>query len=206
MIPLMVDGNNKRVAICGGGEVSARKAAYFAEEAEVTVYSRSFCPAFDDMPVKKIRIELNADDASIPSIIRGAFLVIAATSDPDLNASIRARCLSEKILCNNATSPQGDVILPAQYRGDRFTISVSSLGASPAISRFLREYLQNTFPCLDQMIALEENLRHDLKEQHVPEHERREILNTLLHDPDIWATLPSGPDKARKRVQERYQI
>jgi precorrin-2 dehydrogenase/sirohydrochlorin ferrochelatase len=206
MIPLMVDITNKQVIICGGGEVSARKAAYFAQEAEVTVYSRSFSPAFATIPVRKIQIELNANDDQISSIIRGAFLVIAATSDPELNNVIRTRCEAEQILCNSATSPLGDVTLPAQYHGNQFTITVSTHGKSPAVSRYIREYMQNTFPNLDQMICLEETLRCDLKNNQIPEDERKRILTTILNDPHIWSALPSGSDAARRYVQEKYQI
>ncbi len=42
MIPLLVDLSARCVLICGGGEVAARKAAFFLPEAEVTVVSRSF--------------------------------------------------------------------------------------------------------------------------------------------------------------------
>ena len=44
MIPLMIDLAGKKVVIFGGGEVGARKARFFAPEAEVTVISRSFSP------------------------------------------------------------------------------------------------------------------------------------------------------------------
>jgi len=206
MIPLMVDITNKQVIICGGGEVSARKAAYFALEAEVTVYSRSFCPAFATIPVKKIQIKLNANDDQISSIIKGAFLVIAATSDPELNNVIRTRCKAENILCNSATSPLGEVTLPAQYHGNQFTIAVSTHGKSPAVSRFIREHLQNTFPDLDQMISFEETLRCDLKNKQIPEDERKRILTKILNDPQIWSILPTDLDAARRYVQEKYQI
>jgi precorrin-2 dehydrogenase/sirohydrochlorin ferrochelatase len=204
MIPLMVDVTGRQIAICGGGEVSARKAAYFAEEAIVSVYSRSFAPAFESIPVKKVRIELKPDDESIGTIIRGAFLVIAATSDPSLNEFITSRCQYEKILCNSATTPGGDVILPAQYRGDRFMIAVSTLGASPAVPRFIREHLQESFPCLDQMIVLEEELRRTMKENRIPENERRRILHAVIRDDEVWKRLSSGPAAALSYAHERY--
>ena len=58
MIPLMIDFSGKRIVIFGGGEVGARKAAYFCEETEVTVVSRSFSPAFNDLTVRRVEMNL----------------------------------------------------------------------------------------------------------------------------------------------------
>lgn len=206
MIPLMVDCTAKKVTICGGGEVGARKAAYFAGEAEVTVYSRSFSAAFHSLSVHQVQTEILPIEENISRIIMGAFLVIAATSDPALNAVIESRCRAAGILCNNATRPAGDVILPAKFSGDRFTIAISTQGGSPAVARYIREHMQATWPDLDQMIILEEELRGDLKEEQIPEEQRRKILTTILHDSAIWQSLPKGVAATRKVIQERYRI
>ncbi|MDD1729064.1 MAG: bifunctional precorrin-2 dehydrogenase/sirohydrochlorin ferrochelatase, partial [Methanospirillum sp.] len=127
----MVDCSQKSVTIFGGGEVGARKARYFADEADVTVYSRSFSPAFESINVKKICITIPKDEQKIRDLIQGAFLVIAATSDPDLNRFIATRCNEERILCNSATEPTADVTLPAKYKGNTFSLSISTNGGSP---------------------------------------------------------------------------
>lgn len=205
MIPLMVDCTGRPVTIIGGGEVGARKARYFSDEADVTVYSRSFSPAFQMIPVKQIQAELTVQEEQIDAFIRGAFLVVAATSDPALNMAILTRCRKEGILCNNATSPPGDVTLPAKYTGERFTIAVSTRGSSPAVSRFIREHLESALPDLDPMITLEESFRALLKEEGVPELRRRKILTDLLHDPVAWQTLSQGADTAIRYAQEKYR-
>ena len=46
MIPLIIDFSGKRVVIFGGGEVGARKAAYFCEETEVTVLEQVIFAGF----------------------------------------------------------------------------------------------------------------------------------------------------------------
>ena len=45
MIPLFVECTGKQVVIFGGGEVAARKAGHFAQEAEVLMVSRTFSPS-----------------------------------------------------------------------------------------------------------------------------------------------------------------
>ena len=200
----MVDCNGRLVTIFGGGEVGARKARYFSDEADVTVYSRSFSPAFQSIPVRQIHTELHAGDERIADFIRGAFLVIAATSDPALNTAILTQCREMKILCNNATNPQGDVVLPAKFTGERFTIAVSTRGGSPAVSRFIREHLESTWPNLDLMIILEEKLRHELKKLDFSEDNRRNILTAVLHDPVVWQTLTQGVPAALQYTEEKY--
>lgn len=206
MIPLMVDFTDKQVTICGGGQVGARKAAYVAGEASVTIYSRSFSPACHDLPVRLVQTEISSEPAGIDRLISGSFLVIAATSDPPLNAAIAERCRKAGILCNNVTSTTGDITLPAKFTGERFTIAVSTRGGSPAVARYVREHLQNTMPHLDTMIILEEELRSDLKQQNIPEEQRREILTRVLHDPIVWENLSGGLQAARAYVQEKHLI
>lgn len=205
MIPLMVNYTGKQVTIFGGGKVGARKARYFADEADVTVYSRSFIPDFEAIPVKLVRTDVRDEDSKLTTLIAGASLVIAATSDPALNSSILTCCRAEGILCNNVTKPAGDVTLPAKFSGEQFTISVSTLGGSPAVARFIREHIQTSWPDLDQMIILERQLRSDLKEQEISEDRRREILTAVLHDPEIWQALKTGLPEANMVVARRYR-
>jgi precorrin-2 dehydrogenase/sirohydrochlorin ferrochelatase len=204
MIPLMVDYTGKKVTIFGGGNVGARKARYFAGEAEVMVYSRSFIPDFQIIPVKQMRIELSAEGTQLPGLIAGASLVIAATSDSRLNTSILTCCQNQGILCNTVTIPPGDVTLPAKYTGEEFVIAISTLGGSPAVSRFIREHMETTWPDLDLMIRLEKRLRADLKEQGIPEEQRRDILTAALHDPEVWKALKLGVAEANILIGKRY--
>ena len=206
MIPLMVNCSGKNVTIFGGGEVGARKARYFADEADVTVCSRSFSPEFQSIPVRQVQIDLRKKEEIISPYIKGAFLVIAATSDPELNTMITDQCREAGTLCNNATSPPGDVTLPARCGGDQFTIAVSTRGGSPAVARFIRENIENSWPYLDQMIILEEQLRHELKEKMIPQDKRKEILTAVLHDPDVWQMLHKGISDAKHLIHARYLI
>ena len=205
MIPLMIDFSGKRVVIFGGGEVGARKARYFCRETEVTVISRSFHPAFNELPVK--RLETKFDDATDPvlhEMVRGAFLVIAATPDESLNARIGRICALETILFNDAGGRAGDVDLPSQIRGDHYTIAISTGGDSPGISRFLRVHLERTFPQLDRMIELQKTMREILKSRIPDQDTRGEILRRILEDGDIWNALRSGQDEALALAMKRY--
>ena len=205
MIPLFADCSGRRIVIFGGGAVAARKAAYFADEARVFVVSRSFVHKIETMPVKTRTMDIEAaSDEKLAAAIGKAFLVIAALSDPVQNNRIGRICKKTGILFNNADGEKGDVILPAVSRGENFTIAISTGGSSPAVSRFLREHLEQELPELDAMIALQHRLREELK-KNVPDQVRRNsILHKVLDDPATWKCLRTDPDKAWKRVVERY--
>jgi len=205
MIPLMIDFSGKRVVIFGGGEVGARKAAYFCEETEVTVVSRSFSPAFNELTVRRVEMTLaGIGDYELDSLIKEAFLVIAATQDTTLNDRIGRYCAIRAVLFNNADGKAGDVTLPSQLIGAHYNIAISTSGESPGISRFLREHIGQAYPNLDLMIEVQNQLRTTLK-QKIPDQERRSrILHEVLDDENIWKALEGGTMPAWEIIERRY--
>ena len=205
MIPLFVDCTGRRIIIFGGGEVAVRKAAYFAGEAEIVIVSRSFDPAFDTMKIIRQDLDLvTASSRNLANILTGAFLVIAATSDTVVNNRIGKLCKATGILFNNADGDPGDVILPAITAGDNYTIAVSTGGGSPAVARYIREQIEETFPALDEMVALQIRLREILRVQEPDQKKRSAILNKVLRDPVVWSALETGRDDVWEDVRGRY--
>lgn len=205
MIPLMLDLSGRIVRIFGGGEVGARKAAFFADEAAVQVFSRSFSSRISMLPVKLEKTDLELlDDKALGDLILGAFLVIAATSSPDMNNRIGRICRESGILFNNADGEQGDLMIPAVVRGEQYLIAVSTNGSSPAVARFVRETIERELPCLDRMVLLQREVRAALKQLSLSSDERRRILSAILRDPAVNSALNSGVDQAAAVVQVRY--
>lgn len=205
MIPLFVDCSGRRVVIFGGGAVATRKAAYFAEEARVLVVSRSFAREMEMLPVEKQTLDLRtASDDAVSSLIGDAFLAIGALSDPAQNSRIGRLCRTKGILYNNADGTGGDVILPGISRGNHVTIAISTGGSSPAVSRFIRQHLDQELPELDAMIVLQHRLRQALKKTETGQAGRDAILHTVLEDPAVWSLLKTEPDKAWDTVAARY--
>jgi len=205
MIPLFVDCSGRRIVIVGGGAVAARKAAYFSGHADVTVVSRSFVPAFDELTVTRQERDLTAATApELDTLINGAFLVIAAVSDPGINNRIGRLCKANGILFNNADGEPGDVVLPAVTGGEHYTIAISTHGASPAVARFVREELEDEFPALDAMIVLQKKLRDALKKSEPDQKRRNVILRDVLEDHVVWELLESNETAAWENVKARY--
>jgi precorrin-2 dehydrogenase/sirohydrochlorin ferrochelatase len=205
MIPLFVDCSGKRIVIFGGGEVASRKAAYFSGEADVLVVSRSFSHKMSILPVERKMLETGrVSDEVLNGIIDRAFLVIGALSDPVQNNRIKNLCIAREILFNNADGEAGDVIIPSVTGGDNYLLAISTKGNSPAVSRFIREHLETQFPALDDMIALQRDLRAQLKHTEPSQSRRNAILWEVLNDRELWKTLKNDPAKARQQVKEKY--
>ena len=202
MIPLMLDLMGRRVLIFGGGDVGARKAAYFEHEAEVTVISRSFSPALDGLAIRRQKADLSTlADEALGGLLQDAFLVVAATSDPGLNdhrENMRWNGAS-----NNAAGEPGDVTIPSVVRAATL-VAISTRGKSPAVSRYLRMQLEAEYADLDLMIDLQDEVRSMLKEIEPVQAKRSRALWSILRDEEIWRTLASDYDRARTLAMERY--
>lgn len=67
-------------------------------------------------------------------------LVFAATGDGRLNQEIAVSCRERRIWCNSADNPQvSGFLVPAVVRRGGVTVAVGTQGASPALSRLIKE-------------------------------------------------------------------
>jgi precorrin-2 dehydrogenase/sirohydrochlorin ferrochelatase len=205
MIPLMVDLSGRRVLIFGGGTVGSRKARFFSPEADVTVISRSFSSECDELKVRKRELDLSRmADIGIARLIEGTFIVIAATSDEALNDRIGKICREKGILFNNAAGETGDLLIPSVIKGEHYLLAISTKGESPAISRFLREYIQASLPQIDRMVVVQGRLREALQDKVPDTDTRKMILWEVLNDPTVWEALGKGEEEGWRIVKERY--
>jgi precorrin-2 dehydrogenase/sirohydrochlorin ferrochelatase len=205
MIPLMMDLHDRIVTIFGGGTVGARKAAHFGTSAVIRVISRTFAPAFGELPVRMIRQDLgDATDHDLRRIIGDSFCVIAATSDGQLNERIVRVCKEMGVPVNTATGDDSTFLIPSVVEGEHYQIAITTAGMSPAIPRYVRQVLEKEFASLDGMIELQQELRITLKEIEPSREQRAEILRAVLADAEIWKALEQDPAKARILAKTRY--
>jgi precorrin-2 dehydrogenase/sirohydrochlorin ferrochelatase len=203
MIPLIIDFTKKKVVIFGGGEVAARKAAYFMDS-ELIVVSRSFAESLGEVTERRTMDLQEISDEDIRSLISDAFLVIAATSDQGVNNRIGTLSKQEGVLFNNADGIAGDVILPAILEGKNFLVAVATYGRSPAFSRYLRSQLESSRDSFDRMIDLQERLRTSLRNSTLSQKERKTILEKVVGDPLVWKALEHDLSAAWDLVKKRY--
>jgi precorrin-2 dehydrogenase/sirohydrochlorin ferrochelatase len=125
----------RRCVVVGGGRVGLEKASGLATcGAAVTVVSPALHDGFAELDVAWVRRRYRRRDLS------GVFLVIAATSDPTVNAAVHRDAEARGMLCNVADVPElCNFILPAVHREGPIAVAVSTGGASPALAKRLRD-------------------------------------------------------------------
>ncbi|MDW7732851.1 MAG: bifunctional precorrin-2 dehydrogenase/sirohydrochlorin ferrochelatase [Methanolobus sp.] len=199
-LPLLIDMTGRKIVIFGGGSVGERKTLLFSRYADVTVISRSFTPDIRDISGKDNVHLVTADagklsDDEIDGFVDGAFLVIPATNQRDINERIVAVAKKRNILTNQVDAI-GDITVPSVVKRGDLTISISTSGSSPAFSRFVRQRVESVItPEFEDMIRIQENLRTYLKENMPDQSDRKELLWEVLESEDVWAALTESYEK-----------
>src|SRR5271154_2455123 len=116
-----------------------------------------------------------------PDDLKGAFLVIAGTSSPEIHAQILRLARRRGILCNVVDDPDRcDFFYPAVVRRGDLQIVVSTGGASPALAQRLRKEINAQLP-LDAGDWLTDlgNLRREVTQMEPLNEERKWLLHQL---------------------------
>jgi siroheme synthase-like protein len=130
-----LDLRGRRCVVVGGGSVGLEKTkGLLACGAEVTVVSPELHAELAALDVTVHRRRYRRGD------LRGAFLVIAATSDRAVNERVHRDAEARAMLCNVADVPDlCNFILPAVHREGPIAVAVSTGGASPALAKRIRD-------------------------------------------------------------------
>ncbi|WNY24270.1 Siroheme synthase [Methanimicrococcus hongohii] len=206
-LPLMIDFTDKIVVIFGGGAVGERKVKRFAEKALVTVVSSSLTPDLQEMEKDDSILFIEKDlskltDGEIFDCMSDAFLVIAATSDSEVNRRIVSMAKTAGVLVND-TEKADEVIIPSLIERGGLQIAISSGGDSPAVTKYARMKIvgaiDNNF---EQMILLQNEMREYLKTIISDQKKRQKILWEIMNDEEIWDLLSTDFEKAREKAMK----
>lgn len=191
-----------RAVVVGGGEVAARKVAVLLDEgAQVVLCSPEAVPslvtAAEEGRVAWERRTYRAGDAT------GARLVVAATSEPDVNARIAADADAAGTWCVRVDGG-GSADFAAAVRRGPLTLAVATDGGAPALSRRLRQELEERYgEEYGALARLLSELRGDpgIKRElrGFPGSERRAKWRSVL-DTDILDLLRNGQVAAAREV------
>jgi len=205
MIPLLHDFTDARVLVFGGGPVGARKARRFAREAEVVVVSPDFADReFGDAAL----VRAAPDPDEIPGWLERTTpaLVVAATDDEAINDAVTDAARERGTLVNRAdrsgNRDADSVVVPATVREDPVVVAVATGGQAPALSKYLRQELEETLSGAGEMARVCAGVREELKSQDVVADRRREIVTDLVNSPDVWTALRTGTSNSPQVIED----
>jgi precorrin-2 dehydrogenase / sirohydrochlorin ferrochelatase len=192
----------RRVVVVGAGPIGLEKIeGLLACEARVKVVALNAVPEVIELAAAG-KLELH-ERAYAPADLDGSLLVVAATSDTELNTSIYRDAEARSMLVNVVDVPKlCNFILPAIVRKDFLTIAISTAGASPALAKRMRREIEELFgPEYAELGALLDSARGWAK-QSLPTYEhRREFFEGLVNgDPDPLQLLRDGDEHAVREL------
>jgi precorrin-2 dehydrogenase/sirohydrochlorin ferrochelatase len=201
MLPLFLDLRPRKVVVFGGGEVGLRKAKYFAEEAEVVVVSRTFVAGFEGSGLEMVKEDA---DANLDRWVSWADFIVAATDDRQLNERIVNAAMRSNRYCNSADGIS-NFLIPSVVQRENYSVAISTLGRSPAMSKFLRIRLESLMTDeYSHMITLQEELRNLAKGRIADQRSRERYLWEVLEDQGVWELVRAGDMQgARERAEGR---
>jgi precorrin-2 dehydrogenase / sirohydrochlorin ferrochelatase len=135
--PIQLNIKGKQVIIIGGGKVAQRKLAGLLNAgAQITIVSpeitdtiREYCQSGKVIWKQK---SFTQDD------LEKMFLVIAATNDPEMNKDVKRFVSTHQLLLMVDDPEESDFILPSVMNRGRLTLTVSTSGASPTLTKKIK--------------------------------------------------------------------
>jgi precorrin-2 dehydrogenase/sirohydrochlorin ferrochelatase len=202
-LPIVLTGLGEKVClVIGGGDVAERKTrALLDAGARVRVIAPDLTVPLAEF-VQRGQVDWVARQYSRGDL-EGAFLVIAATDDPEVNAAAAREAAERGCLVNVVDDPAlCNFIAPAVVRRGDLTIAISTGGLAPALSGHLRARLEQEFgPEWEGYVNLLAGLREQIAACFPDLEERRRAWQRMLHADLLAQLLAEGDQGARASAQ-----
>jgi siroheme synthase-like protein len=195
----------RRCVVVGGGDVGLEKVeGLLASDADVTLVAPEAHPALAQLALEgSIRWEqreYRSED------LEGALIVIAATSDTDVNISVFEDAEERAVLVNVVdVPPLCNFILPAIVRNGPLAIAISTAGASPALAKRMKREIGELFGEPYALLAILLNEARGWAKATLPTYQdRKQFFESIVEgEPDPVELLRDGRiDDVRALVED----
>jgi len=188
--PIMLQVQGKRCLVIGGGQIATRKVRSLLQaQADITVISPLVTEEIKRLAEEQV-IRWKEKEFEKEDIV-GAFVIIAATNQASVNHEVY-QAAEKNQLINIVDQPElSNFIVPSSFRRGKLTISVSTSGASPGLSRQITRDLAKQYDDAyeEYLIFLEAARKRVLAEVKDPQ-KKQEILKELLQPQYLeWTRL-----------------
>lgn len=198
--PIYIQLHEQPCVVIGGGKIAEGKVeGLLAAGAKVTIVSPDLTPRLHAL-VEQSQVTYIARTYQ-PGDLTGAFMVICATDQTEVNHQVWQEASANRQLVNVVDdTPRCNFIAPAILRKGDLTIAISTGGKAPALAVRLKESLQNQIgPEYERFLELSGQLREPLA-HHVPDFETRKALWYELVDSDALSLLARGDEPAAVEI------
>ncbi|MBN1848114.1 MAG: bifunctional precorrin-2 dehydrogenase/sirohydrochlorin ferrochelatase [Deltaproteobacteria bacterium] len=212
--PILVDLEDRKVVIVGGGNVAQRKIDTLLEyHADIYIIAKDLTPALQSY-AKANRIQFLGPDLN-ESHLDGAFLVIAATDDMHLNHKVGEMAKQRGLLINAVDQPKDcSFIVPSVVKRGELVIAVSTSGKSPALAKKIRQSLSDQFGDeYAEFLDLMGRIRKDILAQGFSQEENSRVFHALVDSKALdaiaekdWSLLTSILEKVLKNRFSREAV
>jgi len=204
--PVFLRIKDKKCIVIGGGKVAARKTLGLLQDGGlVTVISPIISEELQELAsegiVKWEQRQYQQGD------VQTAFLVFAATNSREVNRQVCFEAEQHGVLVNSIDdSSLCDFIVPARVDRGKLQIAISTSGASPALTKSIRQELESIFGdeyelFLDWM----HTLRVWLLDNEQSEQHRRKIFHAAVQSPILTLLRQKRISEAKAIIHELVQ-
>lgn len=193
---------NRICLVVGGGKVAERKVHSLLDRgALVRLVSPEITEGIKNL-VQWGKVEYIQENYQ-GSHLDGAFLVIGATDEEEVNARVSADCMKRGILVNVVDDPpRGNFYVPAVVQRGPLQIAVSTDGKSPMLARKIRERLEGIFPAeYEEVVGLIGELREKVIKETRDPAEKERILTALLEQTTMELLWEGKFELAKERIR-----
>ena len=198
--PVYIQLRDQPCVVIGGGKIAEGKVeGLLAVEAQVTIVSPELTPRLQELSDQKQITYIPR--AYQPGDLAGAFMVICATDQAEINHQVWQEASANRQLVNVVDdTPRCNFIAPSILRKGDLTIAISTSGKAPALAVRLKERFQREIgPEYERFLELAGELREPLA-KHIPDFETRKALWYELVDSDILDVLARGDEDSAKEI------
>ncbi len=199
LLPIFVKLAGRKCLVAGAGTVAEAKIASLLEaEAEVRVVA----------PQANERVRALASSGALrwderefqTSDLDGIFMAIAATSDPDINASVFEHSRQRSVICNSVDDPPHcDFYFSANVRRGDLQVAISTAGQSPAVAQRLRDEIERALdPGLGEWLEDVGALRREILARYPASEERKRLLQRLA-----FREVGESPDRDAQELESQ---
>ncbi len=198
--PINLNVEDKICVVLGGGHVAFRKICGLIEaNARIILIAPEICSDIKNL-VDINQVEWRQQNYSSGCIPNG-FIFIAATNDEEVNKLAAMEAAKKNMLVNQVTNKSANFTIPSVIRQGNLTLTISTEGLSPALSKYIRLYLENQFNenfaiWLERLSKIRDEVKNKIKTVQ----EREQFWRNVMSDENFLLVQSGELDKAEVNI------